>query len=153
MYDKHQAKCQEVCNFLFGAALSSFASGSHVLSTEIINSLVDELRRFPRLNKAGAQQVHHALIYFDMPTPEHVAQYLPGPSKVIANELRSRVASLMPQLCEEEYFVESTRTTSHIGLVEERIAIMHFDGRVSEADAERLAKQEIRALVRGGWPV
>jgi hypothetical protein len=126
---------QDICNFLYGAALSSFATSSAVIDSETVSVLGKiVISDKPSLSQAAAQQLLQSFVWFDLEIPADVRKAVrtSDTSYITTSRLQQRVSHCIRKPHQDEYWVDELAVPVDICLVEERHVIQvdgpfHFD--------------------------
>jgi hypothetical protein len=149
---------QDICNFLYGAALSSFAASSPVIDLETISVLGKILTSDKyKITLADAGQLLQSFVWFDLEIPDAIRKALPTNdfTDVTTSRLQQRVSRCLRKPHQDEYWIDELAVPVDICFIDERHVIQvdgpfHFDqfGKLKMADQFATA-----LLEKSGWKV
>jgi very-short-patch-repair endonuclease len=125
---------QHICNFLYGAALSSFAASSPVIDLETVSALGKIVGDNPQILPLHAGQLLQSFLWFDLEIPDIVRKALPtrNSSELTTSRLQQRVSRCLRKPHQDEYWIDDLVVPVDICVVDERHVIQvdgpsHFD--------------------------
>jgi hypothetical protein len=126
---------QHICNFLYGAALSSFAATSPVIVSETVSALGNiVISDKSKISLFGAGQLLQSFVWFDLEIPDDVRKALPtsDSSDITTSRLQQRVSSCLRKPHQDEYWIDELAVPVDICILDERHVIQvdgpsHFD--------------------------
>jgi hypothetical protein len=149
---------QHIGNFLYGAALSSFAASSPVIDVEAVSTLGNTLiSNFSVISQAEIHQLLQSFVWFDLEIPDVICKALPtrDSSNTRPSRLQQRVSLCLQKPHQDEYWIDELAVPVDICIVDERHVIQvdgpsHFDqyGKLKLQD-----KFATALLEKFGWKV
>jgi hypothetical protein len=149
---------QDICNFLYGAALSSFAARSPVIDSETVSALGKiVISNCSVIPPAEARQLLQTFVWFVLEIPDAVRKAVPtnDSTDITTSRLQQRVSHCIRKPHPDEYWIDELAVPVDICLVDERHVIQvdgpsHFDqyGELKIAD-----KFATALLEKSGWKV
>jgi hypothetical protein len=149
---------QHFCNFLYGAALSSFAASSPVIDSETVSALGKiVISNYSVIPQAHAQQLLQSFVWFNLKIPDAVRKALPtnDSSEIITSRLQQRVSHCIRNPHQDEYWIDELAVPVDICVPDERHVIQvdgpsHFD----QCGELKLRDKFATALLeKSGWKV
>jgi very-short-patch-repair endonuclease len=149
---------QAISNFLYGAALSSFAASSPVIDSEKVSALGKIVSSDKsKISLLSAGQLLQSFVWFDLEIPDAVRKAVPtnDSTDISTSRLQQRVSHSLRKPHQDEYWIDELAVPVDICLVAERHVIqvdgpVHFDqyGELKIAD-----KFATALLEKSGWKV
>jgi very-short-patch-repair endonuclease len=149
---------QVICNFLYGAALSSFAANSPVIDSEKVSALGKiVVHDNPQILPLHADQLLQSFVWFNLEIPDDVRKAVrtSDSSNTRTSRLQQRVSHCIRKPHQDEYWIDELAVSVDICIVSERHVIQvdgpsHFDqyGELNIRDQFATALFE-----KSGWKV
>jgi very-short-patch-repair endonuclease len=149
---------QDISNFLYGAALSSFAASSPVIDSETVLALGKiVISNKSKITLLGAGQLLQSFVWFDLEIPDAIRKALPtnNASDITTSRLQQRVSHNIRKQHQDEYWIDELAVPVDICVPDEQHVIQvdgpsHFDqyGELKIAD-----KFATALLEKSGWKV
>jgi very-short-patch-repair endonuclease len=149
---------QDISNFLYGAALSSFAASAPVIDSETVLRLGKiVIGSNSKMQVTDAQQLIQSFVWFNLEVPDAVRKALRtnDSSSTTTSRLQQRVSSCLEKPHQDEYWIDELAVPVDICIPDERHVIQvdgpsHFD---QYGELKLRDKFATALLEKSGWKV
>jgi very-short-patch-repair endonuclease len=149
---------QNICNFLYSAALSSFAARSPVIDSETVSALGRiVISDKSKITLTHAGQLLQSFVWFNLEVPDAVRKDLPtnDSSSTTISRLQQRVSRCIRKPHQDEYWIDELAVPVDVCIVDERHVIQvdgpsHFD---QYGELKLRDKFATALLEKFGWKV